>query len=85
MEERLTGEFVRCDLQVERATASVAEGLASIERGEGVESIPKVWAEIEREAHERFGLGVQPKRWLPVSAGSFSHRRLEAILRDVLP
>ena len=40
--------------------ASVAEGFAAIERGEGVELTPEVMAEIGREAEERFQRGEQP-------------------------
>ena len=41
--------------------ASVAEGLAAIERGEGSELTPDVIEEIEREADERVRLGLPPK------------------------
>lgn len=49
------------DRQLSELRASVAGGLASIERGEGIELTPEVWEEIEREAHERYLLGCQPK------------------------
>lgn len=49
------------DRQLSELRALVADGLASIERGEGIELTPEVWEEIEREAHERYRLGFQPK------------------------
>src|SRR5215217_3983536 len=46
----------------QRLQASVAEGFAAIERGEGVELTPELWEEIEREADEadRQGLPINP-------------------------
>src|SRR5215217_447613 len=46
----------------QRLQASVAEGFAAIERGEGVELTPELWEEIEREADEadRQGLPSNP-------------------------
>lgn len=44
----------RRDQRLQELRASIAEGLAAIERGEGIELPPAVWDEIEREAHERF-------------------------------
>jgi putative addiction module CopG family antidote len=49
------------DQQLHELRASIAEGLKAIERGEGIELTPEVWEEIEREAHERFLMGDQPK------------------------
>jgi antitoxin ParD1/3/4 len=51
----------RRDQRLQELRASIAEGLAAIERGEGIELTPEVWEEIEREAHERFLIGHQPK------------------------
>ncbi|MBA3415613.1 MAG: type II toxin-antitoxin system ParD family antitoxin [Chloroflexia bacterium] len=39
---------------------SIQEGIASFERGEGIELTPEVWAEIEREADEMVRRGEQP-------------------------
>jgi putative addiction module CopG family antidote len=47
--------------RAERLRASIAEGLAAIERGEGRELTPELMDEIEREADERIGLGLLPK------------------------
>ena len=46
----------------QRLQASVAEGFAAIERGEGVELTPERWEEIERDADEadRQGLPINP-------------------------
>src|SRR5215204_5616626 len=45
-----------------RLRASVAEGFATIQRGEGVELTPELWQEFEREADEadRQGLPINP-------------------------
>ncbi|MCC6756168.1 MAG: type II toxin-antitoxin system ParD family antitoxin [Solirubrobacterales bacterium] len=51
----------RRDAQLQELRASIAEGLAAIERGEGVELTPEVMDEIEREADERLRLGLSPK------------------------
>jgi len=40
---------------------SVAEGLAAIERGEGIELTPDAMDELEREAEELYRQGTQPK------------------------
>lgn len=40
---------------------SVAEGLAAIERGEGIELTPDLMDELEREADELYRQGKQPK------------------------
>jgi hypothetical protein len=48
------------DQRVQELRASIEEGLAAIERGEGIELTPEVWAEMGREAHERFLTGDQP-------------------------
>ncbi|CAN5712331.1 hypothetical protein BH09CHL1_BH09CHL1_36280 [soil metagenome] len=46
----------------ERIRASVLEGFAQIERGEGIALTPEVWDEIDREADEivRLGLPIDP-------------------------
>jgi putative addiction module CopG family antidote len=49
------------DQQLQEVRTSIEEGLKAIERGEGIELTPEVWEEIEREAHERFLMGFQPK------------------------
>lgn len=49
------------DQRLARLRASVAEGLAAIERGEGIEWTPELMDELEREADERIRLGLQPK------------------------
>lgn len=49
------------DQRVQELRASIDEGLAAIERGEGIELTPEAWEAIEREAHERFLKGDQPK------------------------
>lgn len=49
------------DQRLQELRASIDEGRAAIDRGEGVELTPKLWEEIEDEAHERFLLGIQPK------------------------
>jgi antitoxin ParD1/3/4 len=51
----------RRDRRLQELRASIAEGLAAIERGEGIELTPEVMREIEREAQERHRLGLQPK------------------------
>jgi antitoxin ParD1/3/4 len=51
----------RRDQRLQELRASVAEGLAAIERGEGIELTPELWEEIEREADERMRQGAQPK------------------------
>jgi antitoxin ParD1/3/4 len=48
------------DQRLQELRASIQEGLAAIERGEGIELTPEVWKEIEREAHERAQMGHQP-------------------------
>jgi antitoxin ParD1/3/4 len=40
--------------------ASIAEGFAAIERGEGIELTPEVMEEIDREADEMVRLGQEP-------------------------
>ena len=40
--------------------ASIAEGLAAIERGEGVELTPELMDEIDREIDERLRRGERP-------------------------
>lgn len=48
------------DLRLQELRESIAEGLAAIERGEGIELTPEVWDEIEREADEMIRLGIPP-------------------------
>ena len=48
------------DRRLERLRASVDEGFAAIDRGEGVELTPELMDEIEREAEERARRGEQP-------------------------
>jgi antitoxin ParD1/3/4 len=49
------------DQRLQELRTSIEEGIAAIERGEGIELTAEVWEEIEREAHERARLGHQPK------------------------
>ncbi len=49
------------DRELRELRVSIAEAQAAIARGEGIELTPEVWDEIEREAHERFLMGCQPK------------------------
>ena len=52
----------RRDQRLQELRASIAEGLAAIERGEGSELTPElIMEEIEREADERIRLGLRPK------------------------
>jgi len=46
--------------RVERLRASIAEGFAAVERGEGIELTPEHLEELGREAEERVRLGLQP-------------------------
>lgn len=39
---------------------SIAEGIASLDRGEGIELTPEVWDEIGREADEMVRRGDKP-------------------------
>jgi putative addiction module CopG family antidote len=48
------------DRELQEIRASIQEGLAAIERGEGIELTPEVWEEIEREADEHLRLGIPP-------------------------
>jgi putative addiction module CopG family antidote len=47
--------------RIEEIRASIAEGLAEIERGEGYEWTPELMEEISREADEQIRLGRLPK------------------------
>ncbi len=47
--------------RIEEIRTSVEEGIASIERGEGIELTPELMDEIEREVEERVRLGEMPK------------------------
>lgn len=49
------------DRRLHELRASIAEGLASIERGEGREWTPELMEEIERQADEQIRLGIPPK------------------------
>ena len=49
------------DQRVQDLRASIAEGLAAIERGEGIELTPELMADIDREADEQLRLGVPLK------------------------
>lgn len=46
--------------RAERLRASIVEGFAAVERGEGIELTPEHLEELEREAGERVRLGLQP-------------------------
>jgi antitoxin ParD1/3/4 len=48
------------DKRLQELRASIEEGIAAIERGEGIELTPEVWDEIEREADEHLRLGIPP-------------------------
>jgi DNA polymerase III delta prime subunit len=48
------------DQRAQDLRASIAEGLAAIERGEGIELTPELVEEIDREAEEQIRLGVPP-------------------------
>ncbi|MBA2598840.1 MAG: type II toxin-antitoxin system ParD family antitoxin [Chloroflexia bacterium] len=47
--------------RIEEIRASIAKGIAEIERGEGIELTPELMDEIEREVEERVRLGEMPK------------------------
>jgi putative addiction module CopG family antidote len=47
--------------RLEEIRASIREGIASIERGEGIELTPELMDEIEREVEERVRRGDMPK------------------------
>jgi antitoxin ParD1/3/4 len=47
--------------RVQEIRASIEEGLAELERGEGIELTPEVMEEISREADKLIRLGVLPK------------------------
>jgi hypothetical protein len=44
--------------RAESLRASVAAGLAAIERGEGSELTPELWAEIDRDVDEKIRRGL---------------------------
>jgi antitoxin ParD1/3/4 len=48
------------DQRAQELRTSIAEGLAAIERGEGIELTPQLMADIDREADEQLRLGVPP-------------------------
>jgi putative addiction module CopG family antidote len=50
----------RRDQRLAEVRALVAEGLASVERGEVRELTPELWDELEREAEEQIRRGVPP-------------------------
>ena len=47
--------------RVQEIRASIEEGLAAVERGEGIELTPEVWEEIDREVDELVRIGACPK------------------------
>jgi len=49
------------DRRTQELRESIAEGLAAIERGEGIVLTPEVMQEIEREAEERVRQSIPPK------------------------
>jgi len=49
------------DERAQALRASITEGLAAIERGEGIELTPESMEEIDRVADEQIRLGVPPK------------------------
>jgi putative addiction module CopG family antidote len=51
----------RRDRRLQELRASIAEGLAAIERGDGKELTPELLEEISREASKRARLGMAPK------------------------
>jgi antitoxin ParD1/3/4 len=51
----------RRDQRLQELRASIQEGLAAIERGEGREWTPELMEEISQEASKRARLGVVPK------------------------
>jgi hypothetical protein len=53
---------IQREAERDRIRASVLEGFAQVERGEGTELTPEVWDEIDREADEivRLGLPIDP-------------------------
>lgn len=48
------------DQRLEELRASIAEGIAAIERGEGFELTPELLLEIDREVDEHIRLGIPP-------------------------
>jgi antitoxin ParD1/3/4 len=48
------------DRRGQELRASVAEGFASIERGEGIELTPGLWEKLDREVAERLRRGDLP-------------------------
>ena len=51
----------RREQQLTELRASIQEGLATIERGEGIELTDEVWDRLEQQAAERTARGVAPK------------------------
>ena len=49
------------DQRLEELRASIAEGIAAIERGEGKELTPELMEQISQEASRRARLGMAPK------------------------
>ncbi len=47
--------------RIEEIRTSLAEGIASIERGDGIELTPELLDEIEREVEDRVRRGEMPK------------------------
>jgi len=48
------------DQRLQKLRALVAEGIASVERGDVRELTPELWEEIEREADEKLRRGLPP-------------------------
>lgn len=48
------------EARIDELRASIADAMASIDRGEGIELTPGVWEEIERDADEQIRLGRLP-------------------------
>jgi putative addiction module CopG family antidote len=55
----------RREQQIIEIQSSIQEGLAAIERGEGIELTDEVWDRLDREAQERIARGeeLDPDAW----------------------
>ena len=49
------------DQRTEQLRASIADGLAAFERGDGIEFTPELMEEIDQEADEHLRRGLTPK------------------------
>ncbi len=47
--------------RIREIRASIEEGMAAFERGEGIELTPEVWEEIDGEVDELLRIGALPK------------------------